>query len=176
MKYPVDPNRPICVNIGCESPVHLANRSSTGRPVYRPVCGVCHKAKLDLREGVTAVKKDYCENVDSRLGFECTATIIGTYQLDMDHIDGDHYHNVPENIQTICKNCHAVKSRENKDHLNFMKKNKRIRQEGAIKRTEASLLKWEEELKNPLVNDDFKKLIKKKIERAKTTIANTKLV
>ncbi len=57
-----------------------------------------------------------------------------------------------------------------------MKKNKRIRQEGAIKRTEASLLKWEEELKNPLVNDDFKKLIKKKIERAKTTIANTKLV
>ena len=72
-------------------------------------------------EGVTAVKKDYCENIDGRLGFECTATIVGSYQLDMDHIDGDHYHNVPENIQTICKNCHAVKSRENKDHLNFMK-------------------------------------------------------
>lgn len=57
-----------------------------------------------------------------------------------------------------------------------MKKNKRIRQEGAIKRTEASLLKWEEELNNPKVDDDFKKLIKKKIERAKTTIENTKLV
>jgi hypothetical protein len=57
-----------------------------------------------------------------------------------------------------------------------MKKNKRIRQEGAIKRTETSLLKWEEELKNPKVDDDFKKLIKKKIERAKTTIKNTKLV
>ena len=57
-----------------------------------------------------------------------------------------------------------------------MKKNKRIRQEGAIKRTEVSLLKWEEELKNPKVDDDFKKLIKKKIERAQTTIANTKLV
>ena len=74
-----------------------------------------------MREGVIAVKKTYCENTDGRLGFECTATIVGTYQLDMDHIDGDHYHNVPENIQTICKNCHAVKSRENKDHLNFMK-------------------------------------------------------
>ena len=57
-----------------------------------------------------------------------------------------------------------------------MKKNKRIRQEGAIKRTETSLLKWEEELKNPKVDDDFKKLIKKKIERAKTTIKNTKLI
>ena len=57
-----------------------------------------------------------------------------------------------------------------------MKKNKRIRQESAIKRTEASLLKWEEEFKNPKVDDDFKRLIKKKIERAKTTIENTKLV
>ena len=57
-----------------------------------------------------------------------------------------------------------------------MKKNKRIRQEGAIKRTQASLLKWEDELNNPKVDDDFKKLIKKKIERAKTTIENTKLV
>ena len=57
-----------------------------------------------------------------------------------------------------------------------MKKNKRIRQESAIKHTEASLLKWEEEFKNPKVDDDFKKLIKKKIERAKTTIENTKLV
>ncbi len=56
-----------------------------------------------------------------------------------------------------------------------MKKNKRIRQEGAIARTEASLLKWEEELKK-CKDDDFKKLIKKKIERAQTTIANTKLV
>ena len=57
-----------------------------------------------------------------------------------------------------------------------MKKNKRIRQERAIKRIQASLLKWEEELNNPKVDDDFKKLIKKKIERAKTTIENTKLV
>ena len=57
-----------------------------------------------------------------------------------------------------------------------MKKNKRIRQESAIKRTQTSLLKWEEEFKNPKVDDDFKKLIKKKIERAKTTIENTKLV
>ena len=52
----------------------------------------------------------------------------------------------------------------------------RLRQEGAIKRTEASLLKWEEELKNPKVDEDFKRLIKKKIERAQTTIKNTKII
>ncbi len=55
-----------------------------------------------------------------------------------------------------------------------MKKNKRNRQESAGVRTEASLLKWEEELKK-CKDDDFKRLIKKKIERAKTTIENTKI-
>jgi len=110
MKYPVDPNRPICVNIGCESPVHLANRSSTGRPVYRPVCGVCHKAKLDLREGVTAVKKDYCENVDGRLGYKCTTTIVYRGQLEVDHIDGNPYNHSEENLQTLCNCCHTYKT------------------------------------------------------------------
>tara|TARA_B100001250_G_C19338897_1_gene588130 strand:+ start:88 stop:258 length:171 start_codon:yes stop_codon:yes gene_type:complete len=56
-----------------------------------------------------------------------------------------------------------------------MKKNKRIRQEGAIKRTEASILVYEEKLKS-CEDDTEKKLLKKKIERAQTTIKNTKLV
>ena len=57
-----------------------------------------------------------------------------------------------------------------------MNQQKRARQESAIERTKASLLKWEEELKNPKVDDDFKKLIKKKVERAQTTIKNTKII
>ena len=57
-----------------------------------------------------------------------------------------------------------------------MSPKKRARQERAVKRTKASRLKWEEEFKNPKVDDDFKKLIKKKIERAKTTIKNTKII
>ena len=52
---------------------------------------------------------------------------------------------------------------------------KRLRQEGAIKRTEASILVYEEKLK--LCKDDNeKKLLKKKIERAQTTIKNTKII
>ena len=31
---------------------------------------------------------EYCENIDGRLGFKCTTTIIDTaYQLEVDHID-----------------------------------------------------------------------------------------
>ena len=51
---------------------------------------------------------------------------------------------------------------------------KQLRQEGAIKRTEASILVHEEKLKFD-ITDDEKKLLKKKIERAQTTIKNTKV-
>ena len=47
---------------------------------------------------------------------------------------------------------------------------KQLRQEGAIKRTEAQLEIYEQKL----VNDKNSKDLKKKIERAKTTIENTK--
>ena len=50
---------------------------------------------------------------------------------------------------------------------------KRLRQEGAIKRIETSILVHEEQLKSNK-NDDEKKLLKKKIERAQATIENTK--
>ena len=47
---------------------------------------------------------------------------------------------------------------------------KQLRQEGAIKRTEAQLEIYEQKL----VNDKNNKDLKKKIERAKTTVENTK--
>ena len=50
---------------------------------------------------------------------------------------------------------------------------KRDRQDAAIIRTEATILAYEEKLKSDK-KDDEKKLLKKKIERAKTTVENTK--
>ena len=52
---------------------------------------------------------------------------------------------------------------------------KRLRQEGAIKRIETSILVHKEHLKSSK-SDDEKKLLKKKIERAQTTISNTKII
>ena len=52
---------------------------------------------------------------------------------------------------------------------------KRARQEGAIKRTEASILAYEEKLKS-CKDDNEKKRLMKKIERAQTTIKNTKII
>ena len=53
---------------------------------------------------------------------------------------------------------------------------KRARQEAAVKRTEASIVTYEEQLKNSNNSDEMNKLIKRKIERAKTTIKNTKII
>ena len=55
-----------------------------------------------------------------------------------------------------------------------MNQQKRRRQEGAIERTKASIVTYEEQLKNSNNSDEMNKLIKKKIERAKKTLENTK--
>ena len=31
-------------------------------------------------------------------------------QLDVDHIDGNHFNNLVENLQTLCANCHRLKT------------------------------------------------------------------
>jgi Zn finger protein HypA/HybF involved in hydrogenase expression len=31
-------------------------------------------------------------------------------QLDVDHIDGDRFNNDPKNLQTLCANCHRLKT------------------------------------------------------------------
>ena len=49
-----------------------------------------------------------------------------------------------------------------------------LRRQGAIERVEASIVTYEEKLKNSNNSDEMNKLIKKKIERAKKTLDNTK--
>lgn len=55
-------------------------------------------------------RKDYCENIDGRLNYKCTTTIVWDGQLDVDHIDEDPGNNNPTNLQTLCKCCHSYKS------------------------------------------------------------------
>lgn len=61
--------------------------------------------------------KTYCENVDSRLGFRCTTTIMLSSQLEVDHIDGNPSNNKGENLQTLCGCCHTYKTLMEKDYL-----------------------------------------------------------
>ena len=57
-----------------------------------------------------------CEN-DGTLGIgpACTSTIIDKGQLQVDHIDGNHSNDNKDNLQTLCGNCHYLKTLKNKD-------------------------------------------------------------
>ena len=53
-------------------------------------------------------KKDSCE--------ECGFIPEHSSQLDVDHIDGDRWNNDPSNLQTLCANCHRLKTHTNRDY------------------------------------------------------------
>jgi hypothetical protein len=56
-------------------------------------------------------RKEYCENIDGRYGFVCTSTIVAPlWQLEVDHIDGNHKNNQIVNLQTLCSCCHRYKT------------------------------------------------------------------
>ena len=110
-----------CCNEGCSFPRKKSGANKTAY-VEIQICRHCFysatvPARHTHREGVIPVKKDYCENIDGRLGFACTATIIHRRQLDLDHIDGNHDFNLASNLQTLCKNCHAQKTWLQKNKL-----------------------------------------------------------
>ena len=52
-------------------------------------------------------KKDYCQHCDFKP--------VHISQLDVDHIDGDRWNNDPSNLQTLCANCHRLKTHLNND-------------------------------------------------------------
>ena len=40
----------------------------------------------------------------------CNFVPVNPCQLDVDHIDGDNKNNNPDNLQTLCANCHRLKT------------------------------------------------------------------
>jgi hypothetical protein len=77
-----------------------------------------------MKEGITSYKTGMCSNQDSRLGFSCpidyskSPWAIGQTQID--HINGDHLNNTPENCMELCDMCHTYKGKLNGD---FRKQN-----------------------------------------------------
>lgn len=122
--------RPKCQVPGCNKLAQ--NTNTTKNPRWRKsswvaeeynvegyVCGKHHFIKYKMGDWSYKIhRKTYCENIDSRLGYKCTTTIVDPeWQLDADHIDGNPTNNDAKNIQTLCKCCHAIKTRDEKDYL-----------------------------------------------------------
>jgi len=114
-------NSPICKKMNCGEP---ADNAGYGR--YHKYCSKHHRENYQNKNGGQKYKqyrKDYCENIDGRLGFVCTATIVDVrWQLETDHRDGDKNNNSKENMQTFCANCHRVKTKMKKENLSMQKR------------------------------------------------------
>jgi hypothetical protein len=121
----------ICKVEGCNKlGGHTGNYRKDGSLIRRSLCQKHADEYYASREGKTVTdwknsfheyrkyRKKYCENIDGRLGFTCTANIIWIGMLQVDHKDRNHKNNNPENLQTLCANCHAYKTNINKDWLN----------------------------------------------------------
>ena len=112
---------PKCKVFDCEN---RADNSGYGK--YHLMCSTHHKGKYLMNGWIYKQhRKDYCENIDSRLGFKCTTTIVApNWQLEVDHIDGNNNNHEIENLQTFCKCCHAYKTMVNEENLPMFKRKK----------------------------------------------------
>lgn len=92
--------RPTCP---CGQPVRTKGRNESGLQLWDRVCWKCKE------NGYRKYKKSYCES--------CGFNAIHSVQLDVDHIDGNHHNNELSNLQTLCANCHRLKTQLNNDHM-----------------------------------------------------------
>lgn len=133
--------RPKCEICGADCQF-VGTYRKDGSPRFRKLCGICHGKKIAEKRGLKNIteviaqnagfnsateylnsihpyrkyRKTYCENIDGRLGYKCTTTIMIDAQLEVDHIDGDPSNHDESNLQTLCGCCHKYKTIVNEDY------------------------------------------------------------
>ena len=100
--------RGMCVNCGTKPQKRNARK---GRIGYRALCTVCVNKKYWRNYEINQMKwskqlhRIFLKDICSRCGFipehKC--------QLDIHHIDENHHNNDPNNLMTLCANCHRLK-------------------------------------------------------------------
>ena len=68
---------------------------------------------------VNSSRKKYIKHIDKDTKcILCGFKALNKCQLDVDHIDGNHTNNSPNNLQVLCANCHRLKTFLSKDWEN----------------------------------------------------------
>lgn len=90
-----------------KNPVKRIGRYVDGTPKYSILCNSCHSKKYTNSYShrhsnyrYRGCLSDVCE--------VCGFVPIKKRQLDIHHIDGDHKNNNPDNLMTLCANCHRL--------------------------------------------------------------------
>lgn len=95
----------VCVVEGCTN-----LQSSRGGGFFKPRCkkhgggyGRLRRQGCRQDEGYKLHRKTYCEKCGPDVSYH-------PCQLDVDHIDADHSNDAEDNLQTLCANCHRLKT------------------------------------------------------------------
>lgn len=100
--------------------------SKKGGSVERKLClcgNLCHSQGRDalgrqrFSSRCTTCKRHGRRNKDIRC-HRCGFIALDPVQLDVDHKDGNPSNNELSNLQTLCANCHRLKTKENNDWKN----------------------------------------------------------
>lgn len=100
---------------GCSTLAHVTGRSKQGFKTWSKYCRRHRLERYNQPNRSWQVrryrkhKKDHCEKCGFIPEHRC--------QLDVDHIDGNHKNNELSNLQTLCANCHRLKTYLNEDYL-----------------------------------------------------------
>jgi cytochrome c553 len=94
--------RPSCKICGRPA---MSGGLQNGKPKWKTVCACCHDAKHKAPWKMQ--RGEVCEF--------CGFIPVNPCQLDVDHKNGDKEDNSETNLQTLCANCHRLKTLLNKD-------------------------------------------------------------
>lgn len=87
-------------------PTKIRNKGLSKYNTQKWRCSTTHKEKTKVRPHRKTMQ-DFCQ--------KCGFIPENMCQLDVDHIDGNHKNNKKDNLQTLCANCHRLKTFNNKD-------------------------------------------------------------
>lgn len=97
--------RPRCIKENCNNLAKKNGHRVNGDWKFYKLCSPHRKALDYAQQG--RKKKGYCEKCGFKAERPC--------QLDIDHINGDNKNNNTMNLQTLCSNCHRLKTYIRKD-------------------------------------------------------------
>ena len=104
----------------------VARSNVKGKTYWRKYCHTCADARY--KDVDKKRETDRLSSAKSYQKFQQTkmkpCAICGfmpeaSCQMDIDHINDNHWDNRPENRQLLCANCHRLKSLKNKDYGGF---------------------------------------------------------
>ena len=143
--YPETTSKWCCGNCHARNTARVHGVKSAGHLTAQRA-GLTYQEYREQQHPYLKYRKSYCENKDGRLGWKCNIALPTREMLDaaghtdwkpkqfldVDHIDGNSANNSEENLQTLCKHCHVMKTFKEGDHRTIGRTNIKRLKEGKV--------------------------------------------